>query len=538
MNELRNYSCDVCNIICNSGEQLRSHESGRSHLKKCMNASSDMCINKPVCYQPLQVSPVSDSDDLETCPMCCNQYSQADFLTHSCECDLIDSISLPPAPFVVIDPSSSTTPLKKQTPAERSEFYCGSCDVSLFSKANYDAHVKGKKHVDNKNKLLIRKAQIEGETNIGLESLSCSLSGIKVIEGSDTSLVGSSLLQQPKDTFSSICSSSVTKAPSSMYCNACDVHLNSTTQMISHVNGKKHQVNLKRSAGQVDAANVSDVKIPQNLLQTTTKSSTPAQKPIISSHLPPNSIMCLVCNVPVGLNDIFHHEKGRAHVYKAAMDGCARINREFPFEYYMFRRQFGPLLPSILSQLPPLPQKLKDDLSVIAEKSEDVVLQLSLENISSISAISLAIAMGIVSGNRQDFEHIFVVWICPQTSTVPNRIMEVRRMVQNFSIKPLLANIQKEAFSLDNTELELTKHDIAFSTPGSLTNLMVAHSNIHRAIPALVLTDVEKCVDNDPLCVLLNRFGAMPIQHRPRIIYITCGQVQNWPLLSTFLVVR
>lgn len=90
--------------------------------------------------------------------------------------------------------------------------------------------------------------------------------------------------------------------------------------------------------------------------------------------------------------------------------------------------------------------------------------------------------------------------------------------VLNFSSnKPLLANIQKEAFSLDNTELELTKHDIAFSTPGSLTNLMIVHSNIHRAIPALVLTDVEKCVDNDPLYVLLNRFGAMPIQHRPRV---------------------
>lgn len=68
--------------------------------------------------------------------------------------------------------------------------------------------------------------------------------------------------------------------------------------------------------------------------------------------------MCLVCNVPVGLNDIAHHEQGRAHVYKAAMDGCARISREISFENYMFRRQFGPLLPSIVSQLPPLPQKL------------------------------------------------------------------------------------------------------------------------------------------------------------------------------------
>ncbi|KAM3182483.1 hypothetical protein ACTXT7_012270, partial [Hymenolepis weldensis] len=517
MNGLRHYSCDVCNIVCNSSEQLRLHESGKSHYKKCLNASSDTCINKPVCYEPLQLSPVSDSDDLEICPMCCNQYSQAEFLTHSCECDLIDSTSLLPAPFVVIDPSISTTPLKKQLPAERSEFYCRICDVSLFSMANYDAHVKGKKHVDNKNKLLIRKAQVEGEKDIGLESLSCSLSDIKVIEGSDTSLVGSSLLQQPKGTLSSMYNSSVTMAPSNMYCSACDVHLNSTIQMISHVNGKKHQVNLKRSAGQVDVANVSDVKNLQNPLpQTTAKSSTPAPKPIVSSHLPPNSIMCLVCNVPVGLNAIAHHEQGRAHVYKAAMDGCARISREMLFENYMSRRQFGTLLPSIIPQLPPLPQKLKDDLSVIASKSEDVVLQLSLENMSSISAIALAIAMGIVREYRQDFEHAFVVWICPQTSSVPYRITEVRKMAQNFSNKPLLANIQKEAFSLDNTELELTRHDIAFSTPGSLTNLMIAHSNIHRAIPALLLTDVEKCVDNDPLYVLLNRFGAMPIHHRPR----------------------
>lgn len=123
-----------------------------------------------------------------------------------------------------------------------------------------------------------------------MESLSCSLSGIKVIEGSDTSLVGSSLLQQPKDTFSSMCNSPVTKAPSSMYCNVCDVHLNSTTQMISHVNGKKHQVNLKRSVGQVGfispiitflKVDVSDVKNLQDLLpQTTAKSPSSAPKPV------------------------------------------------------------------------------------------------------------------------------------------------------------------------------------------------------------------------------------------------------------------
>nr|CDS29743.1 zinc finger C2H2 type [Hymenolepis microstoma] len=534
MNGLRSYFCFVCNITCNSAEQLRMHESGSSHLKKCANSSPDTFTDRPMCYQPLQVSPVSESDseDLQTCPMCCDQYSQAEFFTHTCERDLLASTSRLSGPFVVIDQAGPSIARKKRPLSEDCEFYCNLCDISLGSMANYDAHVIGKKHINNRKKLLNKKAeatflrfdyffkQIDKEKCTGLEALSCSLSDIKVVEGSDGSLVGSSLLHQSEN------------APS-VYCNVCGVVLNSTAQMKSHVSGKKHRSKRIRTSGPVDVGGVKD---SQNLsAQATPELSAPLLKPVVSAQLPPNSVMCHVCDVPVSSTELSLHEQGRAHIFKATMNTCAKINENILSENCTFKRSFAIALPSIISQLPPFPKTLQDHLFVVAEKIEDVVLKISFNDISSISAMALAIAMGIVSINRQDFEHNLAIWVCPQTSTVSNRVTEVRNLIQNFSVnKPLLANIQKNAFSLDNTELELTKHDIAFSTPGALTNLLISYPNIHRAVPALVLTDVESCVVNDPMHELLNRFIALP--YRPRIIYLTSGNVPNWPLLSTFLV--
>ncbi|VDO05576.1 unnamed protein product [Rodentolepis nana] len=522
MNGLRNYSCDICSITCNSAEQLRMHEGGSLHLKKCANSGIDTPFKRSICYQPLQASPEfdSDSENLQICPMCFNQYSQADFFTHKCERDLLASTSLLPGPFVVIDQNSPPKPRKKRLPSEGCDFYCDLCDLSLGSMASYDAHV-------------------DGVNCIGLESLSCSLSDIKVVEGSDSSLVGCSLLNQSENAFSPTYTSPVSNTPS-VYCNVCDVHLNSTTQMASHVSGRKHQSKLLRSSESVSPTSlVTDFfggrcwwwqRCPKSLRPDNSKVVDSISK---APKLPPNSVMCHVCSVPVSSTELSHHEQGRAHIYKATMNLCARINDEIASENRTFKRSFDTTLPSLLSQLPPFPTTIKDHLTMIAEKIEDVVLKISFNDMCSISAMALAIAKAIVSRNYPDFEHNFAVWICPQTSIVSDRIMEVRKLIQHFSVnKPLLANIQKHAFGLDNAQLELTKHDIAFSTPGAFTNLLMAHSNIHRAIPVLVFTDVERCVDNDPMHDLLTRFAALA--HRPRVGSASSSLFSNPPSIFLF----
>lgn len=90
--------------------------------------------------------------------MCLSQFSSAELLTHVCDSDLTNDISSSlTAPFVVLEPS--TSPLKKDI-SEKSEFFCSTCNIALLSQANYDAHVRGRKHISKERKSLSMKEQV------------------------------------------------------------------------------------------------------------------------------------------------------------------------------------------------------------------------------------------------------------------------------------------------------------------------------------------------------------------------------------------
>lgn len=247
MKGLRNYACDVCNIICNSAEQLRLHESGKSHLKKCSKAPTDIPIPKLSGYLPPQLTPPSDSEsddnDMEFCSLCCNHFTRSEFLMHNCDGD-ISANDFVRSPNDTTSHSSTPLKIKMSSALERSEFHCSLCKVSLGSWQNYESHVKGKKHLDIKNRFLIKKAQ--DDSGLGAESLPCSFSGIKIIEGSDSPVAGSNLLHQPV-----MPSSKPSTEFSSLYCGFCDTYLNSSTQLLSHVEGKKHKNRVQIALGLV-----------------------------------------------------------------------------------------------------------------------------------------------------------------------------------------------------------------------------------------------------------------------------------------------
>lgn len=160
MNGLRSYSCSLCSIICNSSEQLRCHQSSRAHLKKCMNAKIDLASASIDCYQPWQMSPRSDSSDLMTCPSCFEQLTSNEMLTHSCEGSFTFDGSCPsPLASLALTPSPQPSP-KKSPSVGRLDFYCLTCEVALHSQANYDIHVKGKKHLDKQKQKLVLHAQV------------------------------------------------------------------------------------------------------------------------------------------------------------------------------------------------------------------------------------------------------------------------------------------------------------------------------------------------------------------------------------------
>uniref|UniRef100_A0A0R3X3E2 DZF domain-containing protein n=1 Tax=Hydatigena taeniaeformis TaxID=6205 RepID=A0A0R3X3E2_HYDTA len=164
-------------------------------------------------------------------------------------------------------------------------------------------------------------------------------------------------------------------------------------------------------------------------------------------------------------------------------------------------------------------------LTQISQCDTDVVLQIPFEGDASISPVALTVALGLVQENRAAIEkfseHCFGVWICSKKSAVPRRMEEVRLLSKNITKnRPRLVNIVKDAFSMDDRSCGITQHEIAFSTPGGLHNLLESVPNVQRAICVLVFTDVELSVDNDPTERLLNHFvcfGPMHPTTRPRV---------------------
>lgn len=154
MSKFSPYYCTICNKNCNSPEQLRIHQGSKTHLRKCEHALSVSGSVSFDCYQPWQTSPKSDSSEL-TCPTCSEQYSAPEMLIHCCKSPPpIDTSSV--SPFVVVD-LADRLHSKPKVPHSfgKSEFYCSTCDVPLYSQVNFDIHVEGKKHMDKQGQVIL-----------------------------------------------------------------------------------------------------------------------------------------------------------------------------------------------------------------------------------------------------------------------------------------------------------------------------------------------------------------------------------------------
>ena len=155
MDGLRGYRCSLCNISCNSSEQLRCHKSSKAHLKRCKNTKTDTKSESFECYQPWQMSPKADSPG----PLAC----------HSLISDLPSQLF--EDPFEFDDPSASTfasftftndPPMnsKKSSNGEKSDCFCSICGIALHSQANFEVHVKGRQHLDKLRQKAVNQAQV------------------------------------------------------------------------------------------------------------------------------------------------------------------------------------------------------------------------------------------------------------------------------------------------------------------------------------------------------------------------------------------
>lgn len=87
-----------------------------------------------------------------------------------------------------------------------------------------------------------------------LESLSCSLDAVSVVEGNDCPYKGASFSKTPTNLLKHNLpnsSSSSFSTPPSLYCDICQSPLNSSSQLLSHLNGRKHRNRLALHTGLV-----------------------------------------------------------------------------------------------------------------------------------------------------------------------------------------------------------------------------------------------------------------------------------------------
>ena len=74
--------------------------------------------------------------------------------------------------------------------------------------------------------------------------------------------------------------------------------------------------------------------------------------------LPPNSILCTDCGVPVGVTEVVHHEKGRAHTFKSSMEGLTKVCNKYFKEDRIIQHIFSSHFQTLIKQLPPIPDSM------------------------------------------------------------------------------------------------------------------------------------------------------------------------------------
>uniref|UniRef100_A0A5K3FGT6 C2H2-type domain-containing protein n=1 Tax=Mesocestoides corti TaxID=53468 RepID=A0A5K3FGT6_MESCO len=539
------FACKICNLTCNSAEQLRSHQSGKSHIKKCGKSFSESEQRLAIYYVPFQTSPVVEHEDLMTCVSCNKQCLPAEMLSHVCEPTFYGSTDSclgssfsstlsPTTSTEAPSPASQPSSLSPETVSKR-PYFCHACDVQLNSQVDFDLHVTGRRHKNRSDEISLLVKQADGERCCGnVDVPPSSLLVDLVVEGGDHSYIdstfpASSALVRGPTALSSFCATP-SDGVSPYYCATCRVSLNSK-QFDSHVNGRGH-----RSKAVAVSERLGDPLLYGIVDQSRCLSKSRSSSDGID-YLSLNSILCDLCNVPVTIQTLPAHNKGRAHLWNAAMADCATVCKTELTEPRLVQRKFSATLNYLIESLA-LTGIKPTRLVELAHSETNAILRLSKAEEPQVTQLGLLTVLSLVRANCAAISspHCFAVWICARKEDVARRFEEAHRLASASRDPVCILNVQKKDLCVGGLCRGITQHDVHFSTPGGFSNLLEEFPNLQNAVCAILFTDVEQCFSNDPTERLLGQYvrPSIELSKQARVIVITTEIVPPLATLRSF----
>lgn len=138
------YRCQVCNIFCNTPEQLAIHERGEKHVKKLSSAAHAPTKT----FNPTVGSPIQRDVDF-MCTRCEESFQTSDQLrAHRCS----GSSSFLPTPPVSQMEANIKAGFVVNIPGSK-EMRCGVCSTTCNTPQAMEVHVSGTRHQKNLKKM-------------------------------------------------------------------------------------------------------------------------------------------------------------------------------------------------------------------------------------------------------------------------------------------------------------------------------------------------------------------------------------------------
>lgn len=186
-----------------------------------------------------------------------------------------------PDPDVPMVPTTNVTSFSKSKRKKKRS--CQICNVAMLNIPEYEAHMKSPQHA--------WKLKVSG-MGVSAHFVKAS-TDLHTTDAVDEATEGTTTTNSTNS--SQAASVPIPIAPGDLYCDVCELLLNSQTQYQAHMIGKTHQDNLKRK-------------------EQKNKKATPA----------PNQLFCYSCRLPLNfLSQYNDHKNGKKHKIK-----CRQLIRE------------------------------------------------------------------------------------------------------------------------------------------------------------------------------------------------------------------
>lgn len=288
----KHVSCSICQLRFNSQSQAVAHYKGTKHAKKLKALDSPKTklkgstltkelTNQEPASKTICTSPLNNGTDKRDSPPALGPSLPAPIaVTPGPTCTPPDPPSDPPS-------EPEPDPEDKETEEEKARrlLYCSLCKVAVNSKSQLDAHNSGTKH----------KTMLEARTGLG-SIKSFPRAGIK---SKVTPTPGSSTGLQNKTFF----------------CEICDVHVNSETQLKQHISSRRHK---DRAAGKPAKPKYSPYSKPLKPAKHTIKLSLGKELQPISSQILP-AHLAAVAAAAVAMGNSFTHSPAPNHTPSPAL---------------------------------------------------------------------------------------------------------------------------------------------------------------------------------------------------------------------------